>query len=186
VATAFGINTKAIQKGLSGVNRIPGRFESIEAGQDFRIIVDYAHTPESLRSVLETARTVTQGRVITVFGCGGDRDHGKRPLMGEVAGKLSDQVIITSDNPRSEDPMEIILDIEAGLRKSNGSFTRIVDRKEAIHEALRMAKHNDLVLIAGKGHEKEQIFKDRTVPFDDRQVAMEILKEITYCDSAQG
>lgn len=186
VATALDIDVAAIQQGLSEVNMIPGRFESIEAGQDFRIIVDYAHTPDSLKSILGTAREITQGRVITVFGCGGDRDRGKRPLMGEVAGSLSDRVIVTSDNPRSEDPVAIIGEIEAGLNKTGISFTRIIDRREAIHEALKMAKQGDLVLIAGKGHEKEQIFNDRTIPFDDRQVVIEILKEIAYCDSAKG
>lgn len=185
-ATALGIDVEAIRKGLSSVKRIPGRFDPVEVGQDFRVIVDYAHTPDSLRSALETAREITQGRLITVFGCGGDRDHGKRPLMGEVAGSLSDQVIVTSDNPRSEDPVKIIVEIEVGLKKAGGSFIRIADRKEAIGEALRIAKQNDLVLIAGKGHEKEQIFKDRAVPFDDRQVATEILEELSYCDSAQG
>jgi UDP-N-acetylmuramoyl-L-alanyl-D-glutamate--2,6-diaminopimelate ligase len=158
---------------------VPGRFQAVEEGQDFAVLVDYAHTPDSLRRVLEAARETTDRRVIAVFGCGGDRDRGKRPLMGEIAVQAADVVFITSDNPRSEDPMAIIAEIEAGARQiaASTTYTVVADRRAAIEAAIVEAAAGDVVVIAGKGHEKGQIFADRVVPFDDVEEARAALKE---------
>ncbi|MBC7341300.1 MAG: UDP-N-acetylmuramoyl-L-alanyl-D-glutamate--2,6-diaminopimelate ligase [Clostridia bacterium] len=166
----LGVTVAALES-LPGV---PGRFERVDCGQDFTVIVDYAHSPDSLKKALQTARQITSGQLICVFGCGGDRDRGKRPLMGEVAGKYADQVIVTSDNPRSENPIAIIDDILSGLARSGDTKVKVLkDRREAIHEALRGARSGDLVLIAGKGHETYQIIGDQVLPFDDREVVRE-------------
>ncbi len=180
VGLAEGVPLDAIRRGLEAVRGVPGRFEAVDEGQDFAVVVDYAHTPDGLENVLQTARELTRGRVIAVFGAGGDRDRTKRPLMGEAAGRLSDVVVLTSDNPRSEDPTSILRDIEAGLARvrKRGDYHLVVDRKEAISRAIRMARTGDLVLIAGKGHETYQIFHDRTVPFDDREVARQVLRRL--------
>lgn len=177
VGYGFGIPIETIVKGLSSVHGVAGRFERVSLGQDYTVVVDYAHTPDSLENVLETARALAEGRIICVFGCGGDRDKGKRPQMGDVAGRLADYVIITSDNPRSEDPKRICQDIEDGLRKSpsHAPYEVIVDRREAIVRAIELARPKDLVLIAGKGHETYQIFADHTIHFDDREVAAEAI-----------
>jgi UDP-N-acetylmuramoyl-L-alanyl-D-glutamate--2,6-diaminopimelate ligase len=178
VALGQGIDLGIIKRGLERVSYIPGRFERIDCGQPFAVIVDYAHTDEALRKLLGVCRELKPRRIITVFGCGGDRDRGKRPLMGEVAIELSDYVIVTSDNPRSEDPERIALDIEVGIkRKGKNNYQTIIDRFQAIEKALFMAEKGDLVVLAGKGHEQYQIFKDRSVPFDDREVARKILSE---------
>jgi UDP-N-acetylmuramoyl-L-alanyl-D-glutamate--2,6-diaminopimelate ligase len=178
VALGQGIDLGIIKRGLERVSYIPGRFEKIDCGQPFAVIVDYAHTDEALRKLLGVCRELKPRRIITVFGCGGDRDRGKRPLMGEVAIELSDYVIVTSDNPRSEDPERIALDIEVGIkRKGKNNYQTIIDRFQAIEKALFMAEKGDLVVLAGKGHEQYQIFKDRSVPFDDREVARKILSE---------
>ena len=178
VALGQGIDLGIIKRGLERVSYIPGRFERIDCGQPFAVIVDYAHTDEALRKLLGVCRELKPRRIITVFGCGGDRDRGKRPLMGEVAIELSDYAIVTSDNPRSEDPERIALDIEVGIkRKGKNNYQTIIDRFQAIEKALFMAEKGDLVVLAGKGHEQYQIFKDRSVPFDDREVARKILSE---------
>jgi UDP-N-acetylmuramoyl-L-alanyl-D-glutamate--2,6-diaminopimelate ligase len=156
-----------IARGLSSVERIPGRFERVDRGQPFTTVVDYAHTPDALENVLENARTITGGRVITVFGCGGDRDTTKRPLMGLAAGRWSDVVFVTSDNPRSEDPETIIDGIMEGLADPKGVVQRVSDRREAITRAVREAEPGDTVVIAGKGHENYQIIGDRVLPFSD-------------------
>jgi len=159
---------------------VPGRFENIDCGQDFTVIVDYAHTPDGIRSLLEACREVTSGRVILVIGCGGDRDRSKRPLMGKVGAEMSDLCIITSDNPRSEDPQAIIEMILDGIRESFSPerYMVEVDRRSAIYKAIGEAAPGDLVVVAGKGHESGQIFADRVIPFDDRQVVREGLKEV--------
>jgi UDP-N-acetylmuramoyl-L-alanyl-D-glutamate--2,6-diaminopimelate ligase len=144
---------------------------------DFAVVVDYAHTDDALRNVLRTARDVTRGRVITVFGCGGDRDRTKRAPMGEAAASLSDVVIATSDNPRREDPEAILLDVEAGLRAAGKPYLKIVERREAIHRAIEEARAGDIVVIAGKGHEDYQIVGAEKRHFDDREVALEALNE---------
>ena len=155
---------------------VPGRFEPVAGEQTFSVLVDYAHTPDSLRNVLEAARRLTPARLITVFGCGGDRDRAKRPLMGEIGARLSDVAVITSDNPRSEDPNAIIEEIVAGLDGGAAGVEVEPDRRLAIRLALHEAAEGDTVVIAGKGHEQGQEFENgRKVPFDDREVAREEL-----------
>ncbi|MBI2504950.1 MAG: UDP-N-acetylmuramoyl-L-alanyl-D-glutamate--2,6-diaminopimelate ligase [Candidatus Latescibacteria bacterium] len=166
---------EAIARGIAALGQVPGRFERIDLGQDFAVIVDYAHTPASLETVLHAARELTRNRLICVFGCGGDRDRGKRPLMGGIAGELADLVYITSDNPRSEAPEQIIAEIAAGLGRPDKAQL-IADRRQAIERALAAGLAGDVVVIAGKGHEAVQIFVDRTIEFDDRQVAREVLQ----------
>jgi UDP-N-acetylmuramoyl-L-alanyl-D-glutamate--2,6-diaminopimelate ligase len=174
-ARLLGIVDDAIARGLESVTGVPGRFESVDEGQPFTVIVDYAHTPDSLENVLVTARELTPSRLICVFGCGGDRDREKRPLMGRIAAELADVPIVTSDNPRSEDPRAIIEEIVAGL---DGELEIIQDRRAAIVHAIEIAEPGDVVVIAGKGHEQGQQFRDRTVPFDDREVAREALRRL--------
>jgi UDP-N-acetylmuramoyl-L-alanyl-D-glutamate--2,6-diaminopimelate ligase len=160
----------AVRAGIASVAGVPGRFEAVEAGQPFTVLVDYAHTPDGLENVLRSAREITAGRLICVFGCGGDRDRGKRPLMGRVARRLADVPLVTSDNPRSEDPEAIIAEIMDGF-----PMEAEPDRRAAIERAVGMARPGDVVVIAGKGHEQGQQFADRTLPFDDRTVAREAL-----------
>lgn len=183
VALQAGIGLDAIEQGLRSLAAVPGRFESIDEGQPFSVVVDYAHTPDSLDNVLRAARGATRrGRVICVFGCGGDRDRGKRPLMGGVAARLADVVIVTSDNPRSEDPRAILDQILEGVvaQRAEGADVVTADRAEAIHEALSLGREGDVVLIAGKGHETGQQFADHTIPFDDREVARSVLTELGW------
>jgi UDP-N-acetylmuramoyl-L-alanyl-D-glutamate--2,6-diaminopimelate ligase len=180
-ATALGLPFDAIERGISALAGVPGRFQLVSRASDgVTVVVDYAHTDDALRNLLETARPLATGRLITVFGCGGDRDRTKRPLMGAVAGRLSDLIVITSDNPRSEDPARIIEEIQRGItadtrRDGAQSVLTIVDRRTAIAKAIEMARPGDLVLVAGKGHEKYQVIGDRTLPFDDVEVAREAL-----------
>jgi len=173
---ALGLGPEAIATALAGVTAVPGRFERVDAGQEFLVAVDYAHTPDALRRVLETARRLTPGRLGVVFGAGGDRDRGKRPIMGRVAAELADRVWLTSDNPRSEDPEAIIEEVAAGVvRAPQEGYTRLPDRREAIRDALTWGRAGDTVVIAGKGHETYQIIAGETLPFDDCRVAREIL-----------
>lgn len=174
-ALSAGIGLEAVVKGLEAAPQVPGRLERIDCGQEFAVVVDYAHTPDSLAKAVSAVASVTEGRMITVFGCGGDRDPDKRPVMGRAAGTHSDYAIVTSDNPRTEDPVGIILRVEDGLIESGGEYEIIVDRRSAIERAIAIARPGDSVLIAGKGHEDYQIFADRTVHFDDREVAREVL-----------
>lgn len=169
----LGISPELLISALESVKGVPGRFETVNMGQDFTVIVDYSHTPDSLENALKTIKSFATGRIITVFGCGGDRDREKRPMMGGIASQLSDYCIITSDNPRSEEPEAIIEEIEKGIYNNN--YEKIINRREAIAKAIDMAKKGDVVLIAGKGHEDYQILKDRIVHFDDREVAAEFL-----------
>jgi UDP-N-acetylmuramoyl-L-alanyl-D-glutamate--2,6-diaminopimelate ligase len=171
----LGIEDDAIARGLEAVRGVPGRFESVVEGQPFEVIVDYSHKPEALESVLRTARDLATGRVICVFGCGGDRDRGKRPIMGRIASELADLAIVTSDNPRSEEPQAIIDEILAGV---TGEVEVEPDRAAAIDHAISAADEGDVVLIAGKGHEQGQEFADRTIPFDDREVARDVLRRL--------
>ena len=180
-ATALGLPFDAIERGIAALDGVPGRFQMVSSAKDeVTVVVDYAHTDDALRNLLETARPLARGRLITVFGCGGDRDRTKRPLMGAVAGRLSDVIVITSDNPRSEDPGRIIDEIQRGItpdtRKEGGQPPlTIVDRRAAIAKAIEVAKPGDLVLVAGKGHEKYQVIGDKTLPFDDVAVARDAL-----------
>jgi UDP-N-acetylmuramoyl-L-alanyl-D-glutamate--2,6-diaminopimelate ligase len=172
--------SSSILSGLESLHGVPGRFENIDCGQSFTVIVDYAHTPDGVRSLLEACREVSGGRVMIVVGCGGDRDRSKRPLMGAAAAEISDRCIFTSDNPRGEDPGSIIEMILEGVRGRfpPEKYMVEVDRREAIRKAFSLAEPGDLVVIAGKGHESGQIFADGVIPFDDRQVARECLKEV--------
>jgi UDP-N-acetylmuramoyl-L-alanyl-D-glutamate--2,6-diaminopimelate ligase len=181
-AIGLGIPADAIVAGIAQMPLVPGRFESVNAGQSFRVIVDFAHTDDALARVLQSAREITPGRLIVLFGCGGDRDRTKRPLMGEVAIKGSDFVVVSSDNPRSEDPLAILAEIEVGVRRAGGvdgkNYHMIADRREAIRYALAIASPGDTVLLAGKGHEAYQIIGDQSFPFDERAVARELLDEL--------
>ncbi len=179
---SYGIDLGTIARGIAGCRAVPGRFERIDEGQPFLVAVDYAHTDDALRNIIQVARELVttktaHGRVITLFGCGGDRDRTKRPLMGMAAGELSDFVVLTSDNPRSEDPIAIMNDALVGLRRFDTPHVVEPDRAKAIRRALEEAAAGDAVLIAGKGHETYQVLKDRTIHFDDREVARGILKE---------
>ncbi len=177
-AKVLGCDLEKIKEGLEKLENVPGRMEFINQSSDFFVVIDYAHTPDGLEKVLINSRQISKGKLILVFGCGGDRDKGKRPLMGKVAASLSDYSIITSDNPRSEVPEEIIEQIEKGfLTVRKDGYLKITDRREAIFKAIEMAKPGDLVLIAGKGHEDYQIFRDRTVHFSDREEASKALEK---------
>lgn len=176
-ALAREIEISVIQKALAQIKGVPGRFERVDDGQNFTVIVDYAHTPDGLENILKTGRKITANRLITVVGCGGDRDRSKRPLMGSIASRYSDFCIITSDNPRSEEPESIIDDIIQGITAIPAdNFTCIADRRQAINYAVSIAQEGDLIIIAGKGHETYQIVKDKILEFDDREVAREALK----------
>jgi UDP-N-acetylmuramoyl-L-alanyl-D-glutamate--2,6-diaminopimelate ligase len=175
VSRLLGIDDGAIAAGVAALPGVPGRFEAVDEGQPFAVVVDYSHKPDALASVLRTAGELARGRVICVFGCGGDRDRGKRPVMGAIATKLADHVIVTSDNPRSEDPEAIIAEVLEGA----GAGVEVEpDRALAIERAIELADDGDVVVIAGKGHEQGQEFADRTMPFDDRDVAREALRRL--------
>jgi UDP-N-acetylmuramoyl-L-alanyl-D-glutamate--2,6-diaminopimelate ligase len=184
-AALANIDMAAIEAGVTALRAVPGRFEAVDCGQPFTVVVDYAHTPDSLENALREARRIAQssdGRVICAFGCGGDRDAAKRPLMGAVAASHADVVVVTSDNPRSEKPLSIIDQILEGLVAERGGVPDavLVDRREAITEVLSLARLGDVVVVAGKGHETGQEFAGFTVPFDDRLVAGEVLTELGY------
>ncbi len=191
-AWARGVKAEAIIDGVEKLTRVPGRFERVDCRQPFTVVVDYAHTDDALRNLTALAREFVQqagnrGRVITLFGCGGDRDRAKRPLMGEAAGKGSDFVVLTSDNPRSEDPLAIINDALVGLQRSGAKYKMEPDRRAAITLAIGEAGPGDIVLIAGKGHEKVQVTRDGSIPFDDVDVAQEVLRSVGYgCDAANA
>lgn len=179
IATCYSMNIdfKYIKEGLNSMKGVAGRMETVEEFSDFAVIVDYAHTPDALENVLKSIKEFTTNKLITVFGCGGDRDSMKRSVMGEIAGKYSDLSIITSDNPRTEDPMKILEMIEEGIKKTLAKYYVIEDRREAISVALKNAQKGDVILIAGKGHETYQIINDKVFEFDDKKVALEIAKE---------
>jgi len=188
-AYARGCSTEAIATGIASRARVPGRFERVDCGQPFTVAVDYAHTDDALRNLTSLAREFVKssgGRVITVFGCGGDRDRSKRPLMGEAAGRGSDFVVLTSDNPRSEDPLAIINDAVVGLQRTGTRYAIEADRHAAIRVGLEAAHNGDIVLLAGKGHESQQILSTGPVPFDDKQVAAEALSQLGYHCSKPG
>ena len=180
-ALLLGLEWEEILKGLESIRSVPGRFELVDLGQPFTVVVDYAHTPDSLRKVIEAARRICKGKVIVVFGCGGERDPGKRPKMGRIVAELADLVIITNDNPRGERPEEIARAIERGAREARGGrYEIILDRARAIRRAINLAQTGDLVLVAGKGHETYQIIGDKVIPFDDREECRKALREAGY------
>jgi UDP-N-acetylmuramoyl-L-alanyl-D-glutamate--2,6-diaminopimelate ligase len=177
-AQALGLSNEVIENGIRNLESVSGRFQRIDLGQPFLVIVDYAHTDDALENLIRTARELNpKGRIITLFGCGGEKDRTKRPVMGEVTGRLSDLTILSSDNPRSEDPLKIISDIIVGLQKTAGKYLIEPDREKAIAMAMEEARNGDIVLLAGKGHENYQILADRTLEFDDREMARRALRE---------
>lgn len=180
VCLSYGFDRHAIHAALELAAAVPGRFERVDLGQPFVVVVDYAHTPDALMNLLQSARKLKPARIITVFGCGGDRDRTKRPRMAEAAASMSDFVVLTSDNPRSEDPLQIMNDALVGLQRFQTPRVLEVDRGEAIRRAIRMADPGDIVLIAGKGHETYQVFADHTVHFDDKEIAAEALTARGY------
>jgi UDP-N-acetylmuramoyl-L-alanyl-D-glutamate--2,6-diaminopimelate ligase len=179
-AITLGMTDEQMQRGLLRMLRVPGRFERVEEGQPFMVVVDYAHTDDALRNVIAVARGMQPKRIITLFGCGGDRDRTKRPLMGMAAAEASDYVVLTSDNPRSEDPLAIMNDAMVGLRRFNTPHDAEPDRERAIKKAIAAAGPDDVVILAGKGHETYQILKDGPIPFDDREVARRVLRGFGY------
>ena len=180
-AIGLGLSNETIETGIRNLRAVSGRFQSVDRGQPFLVVVDYAHTDDALENLIRTARELNaKGRIITVFGCGGSRDRTKRPIMGELSGRLSDLSILTSDNPRQEDPLKIISDIVVGMQKSGGKYMIEPDRAKAIHAAIEEAQAGDIVLLAGKGHEDYQIFADRTIQFDDREEARKALEGRGY------
>lgn len=176
-----GLTLEQIASGLEKIEGVKGRFESIPNSKGCLVIIDYAHTPDGLENILSSIKEFAKKKVITVFGCGGDRDRTKRPIMGEIAGKWSDFCIITSDNPRTENPLKILEDIESGMRKTNCQYEKVPDRKEAIYRALNKANAEDVVLIAGKGHETYQIFANHTIHFDDSEVVRKYFDDYDAC-----
>lgn len=179
-ALSEGVSWPVIQEALASFPGVPGRFERVDGGKEFAVIVDYAHTPDGLENILRTAREMKPARVVTVFGCGGDRDRTKRPLMGALAAKYSDVVIATSDNPRSEEPETILSEIEVGILQElrpEVQYEKIVDRRQGIGRALELAQPGDIILVAGKGHENYQILKDKTIHFDDKEIIQEWLRQ---------
>jgi UDP-N-acetylmuramoyl-L-alanyl-D-glutamate--2,6-diaminopimelate ligase len=176
-AHCLGLKPEEIRKGIESMKGVPGRLELVSEGQAFTVVVDYAHSPDALENLLKTVSQLPHARIISIFGCGGDRDRTKRPIMGEIATRMSDFVIATSDNPRSEDPSAILKEIEPGLRKGSAPYEIQPDRRQAIEAAISMANKGDIVVIAGKGHEDYQIIGDKILHFDDREVAKELIRE---------
>ncbi len=177
-AMILGIAPDDIRRGLEGIASVPGRVEMLPTGTPYRVILDYSHSPDALQNILETVRIFTRGRVIALFGCGGDRDQGKRPMMGEIGGRLADLCILTSDNPRSEDPMAILRAIEEGIRPTGKPYVMIENRREAIRYALNTAADGDVIVLAGKGHETYQEIRGVKYPFDEKQVVADLLREM--------
>jgi len=183
----LGFSNEIIETGIRNLSAVAGRFQRIDQGQPFLVVVDYAHTDDALENLIRTARELNiKGRIITMFGCGGSRDRTKRPIMGETSGRLSDLTILTSDNPRQEDPLKIISDVVVGIQKSSGKYMIEADRARAIKLAMDEAKTGDIVLLAGKGHEDYQVFADHTIHFDDREVARTALSDLGYTEPQGG
>src|SRR5919107_834625 len=182
---AHAVPAETIARGIAALRAVPGRFERVDEGQPFVVVVDYAHTDDALRNVIAVARGLSPKRVITLFGCGGDRDRAKRPLMGQAAAEASDFVVLTSDNPRSEDPLAIMNDALVGIRRTDVAHIVEPDRASAIARALKEAREGDIVILAGKGHETYQVLKDKTIPFDDKAVAREVLEGYGYHQTSE-
>ena len=178
LAMILGIDKQAIREGLESVVNVPGRVEMLDTKTPYKVILDYSHSPDALENILTTVRTFTRSRLIVLFGCGGDRDHGKRPIMGEIAGRLADFSILTSDNPRTEDPNAILASIEEGIKPTGGKYVIIENRREAIRHALEMGRDGDVIILAGKGHETYQDIMGVKRPFDEKVVVQELLREL--------
>ena len=178
LAMIMGIDRTAIKEGLESVKAVPGRVEMLDTQTPYRVILDYAHSPDALENVLKTVRAFTKNRLIALFGCGGDRDHGKRPIMGQIVGRLADFSILTSDNPRTEDPDAILRSIEQGMKKTKGEYVVIENRREAIRYALEMGREGDVIILAGKGNETYQDIMGVKRPFDEKVVVRELLEEM--------
>ena len=178
LAMIMGIDRTAIKEGLESVKAVPGRVEMLDTQTPYRVILDYAHSPDALENVLKTVRAFTKNRLIALFGCGGDRDHGKRPIMGQIVGRLADFSILTSDNPRTEDPVAILRSIEQGMKKTKGEYVVIENRREAIRYALEMGREGDVIILAGKGNETYQDIMGVKRPFDEKVVVRELLEEM--------
>ena len=177
IGEKLGANAEQMKEALEEV-RVPGRSELVNNKKELTIMIDYAHSPESLENILNAVKSYTRGRVICVFGCGGDRDSGKRPIMGEISGRIADFTIITSDNPRTENPENIVKQIEEGIKKTKGKYTVVVDRMDAIKEAIKMADKKDIIVLAGKGHEPYQEINGIKYPFDERVIVNNIIQSI--------
>ena len=177
MAQKFAISPEVIKEALLEV-RVPGRSELVNNKLELPIMIDYAHSPESLQNILQAVKSYTRGKVISVFGCGGDRDSGKRPIMGEISGRIADFTFITSDNPRTEEPEKIVKQIEEGIKKTKGNYKVVVDRVEAIKQAIQMATKRDIIVLAGKGHEPYQEINGVKHPFDERIIVNELIEEI--------
>ena len=177
-ALILGVQLEDIKKGLESVVSVPGRVEMLKTQTPYRMILDYSHSPDALENILRTVHEFCRGRIILVFGCGGDRDKGKRPMMGEIAGRLSDYAILTSDNPRKEDPMAILAAIEKGIKPTGAKYEVIENRRDAIRQAMEMAVGGDIIVLAGKGHETYQDIGGVKHPFDEKVIVAELLEEI--------
>ncbi len=177
-AMILGFSAEQIKQGLESLVSVPGRVEMLQTDTPYRMILDYSHSPDALQNILATVKEFCRGRIILVFGCGGDRDKGKRPMMGEIAGKMAAYSILTSDNPRYEDPMRILAEIESGIKKTDGEYEVIENRREAIRQAMEIATGGDIIVLAGKGHETYQEIKGVKYPFDEKQVVSDLLKEM--------
>jgi len=185
-AIALGLDLETIRRGVEALKRVPGRLEPLNYGQSFAVILDYAHTPDALEKLLRAVAELPHSRILTVFGCGGDRDRTKRPVMGEIAGRLSHYVVLTSDNPRTEDPIRIIQGIEPGLKGSGVEYSVVTDRREAIAQAISMANSGDVVVLAGRGHEDHQVIGKESVLFSDCAVARELITQLLNRQGAQN
>ncbi len=178
LAMILGVSGEDIKLGLESVKAVPGRIEMLPTHTPYKVILDYSHSPDALENILTTVKEFARKRVIVVFGCGGDRDHGKRPIMGRIAGRLADYSILTSDNPRTEDPYEILKSVEEGIKGTSGKYTVIENRREAIRQALGMGCEGDVIILAGKGHETYQEVMGVKRPFDEKVVVAELLEEM--------
>jgi UDP-N-acetylmuramoyl-L-alanyl-D-glutamate--2,6-diaminopimelate ligase len=177
-ALIMGIAPEKIREGLEAVTHVPGRIEVLQTGTPYKVILDYSHSPDALENILKTVRQFTRHRLIALFGCGGDRDKGKRPMMGEIGGRLADHCILTSDNPRTENPTVILAAIEKGIKPTGKSYEVIENRREAIRKALHMAEDGDIIVLAGKGHETYQEIMGVKRPFDEKVIVSELLTEM--------
>jgi UDP-N-acetylmuramoyl-L-alanyl-D-glutamate--2,6-diaminopimelate ligase len=178
LALIAGVEKTSICEGLQSVKAVPGRIEMLDTGTPYKVILDYSHSPDALENILTTVRMFTKKRLIVLFGCGGDRDHGKRPIMGEIGGRLADFSILTSDNPRTENPDVILEAIEEGMKPTRGKYVVIENRREAIRFALKMGRAGDVIILAGKGHETYQDVMGVKRPFDEKVVVQELLAEL--------